>query len=165
MEIEVKFRVNFDEIKKKIETLGAHFSHFEEQEDVYFKVSRPKLLRVRAIHNLNEYYITYKEIRDKRNEEFYEIEFKIENFQKAVEMFRGLGYEVEAVIKKKRWVYKLNDVTFELNRVEKAGDFLDIEVIAEDPEEAKRKIWEVAKKLGLKEEDVEPRLYIELINE
>ncbi|MFA4662921.1 class IV adenylate cyclase [Pyrococcus kukulkanii] len=165
MEIEVKFRVNFDEIKKKIEALGAHFSHFEEQEDVYFKVSRPKLLRVRAIHNLNEYYITYKEIRDERNEEFYEIEFKIENFQKAVEMFRGLGYEVEAVIKKKRWVYKLNDVTFELNRVEKAGDFLDIEVIAEDPEEAKRKIWEVAKKLGLKEEDVEPRLYIELINE
>ncbi|AFK22625.1 class IV adenylate cyclase [Pyrococcus sp. ST04] len=164
MEIEVKFRVDLDKIKEKLESLGVIFSHFEDQEDVYFRVPRPKLLRVRAIHNMKKYYITYKEIMDERNEEFYEVEFEVGNFNKALEMFKRLGFEVEAVIKKKRWVYKLNDITFELNRVEKAGDFLDIEVIAENPEEAKKKIWEVARKLGLSKEDVEPRLYIELIS-
>ncbi|AEC52451.1 hypothetical protein PNA2_1535 [Pyrococcus sp. NA2] len=163
MEIEVKFRVNFEEIKKKIEELGAEFKGAEEQEDVYFELPKPKLLRVRAIHNLGKAYITYKEILDERNEEFYELEFEVEDFKKATEMFKRLGLKVQGVIKKKRLIYKLNDVTFELNRVEKAGDFLDIEVISEDVESAKRRIWEIAKRLGLREEDVEPRLYIELI--
>jgi len=62
-------------------------------------------------------------------------------------------------------VYRLGNVTFELNRVEGLGDFLDIEVISDNVEDAKREIWKVARGLGLKEEDVEPRLYQELIKE
>ena len=42
---------------------------------------------------------------------------------------------------------------------------MDIEVISENVEKAKREIWEAAKKLGLKEENVEPRLYQELMKD
>ncbi|BAA30109.1 class IV adenylate cyclase [Pyrococcus horikoshii] len=164
MEIEVKFRVNFEDIKRKIEGLGAKFFGIEEQEDVYFELPSPKLLRVRKINNTGKSYITYKEILDKRNEEFYELEFEVQDPEGAIELFKRLGFKVQGVVKKRRWIYKLNNVTFELNRVEKAGDFLDIEVITSNPEEGKKIIWDVARRLGLKEEDVEPKLYIELIN-
>ncbi|AEH24622.1 class IV adenylate cyclase [Pyrococcus yayanosii] len=165
MEVEVKFRVNLEDIKKRLEGIGAKFSHYEFQEDIYFSIPRPKLLRVRAVHNNGKAYLTYKEIRDERNGEFYEVEVEVENFEKTVEILRRLGFEVEVIVRKHRWVYKIGDITFELNRVEGAGDFLDIEVIDDDVHRAKEKIWTVARRLGLGEEDVEPRLYTELLSE
>jgi len=163
MEIEVKFKVLFDEVKEKIETLGAELVREEIQEDLYFVVPLPNLLRIRRIVNSGEAILGYKEIKDDRNEEFDEIEVKVEDFDKTREILKRLGFKEDIWVKKHRYVYKLGNITFELNRVEGLGDFLDIEVISEDVEKAKREIWEVAKKLGLKEEDVEPRLYQELI--
>ncbi|USS40688.1 class IV adenylate cyclase [Thermococcus aggregans] len=163
MEIEVKFKVLFDEIKEKIEGLGAELVREEIQEDLYFAVPLPNLLRIRRIANTGEVILGYKEIKDERNEEFDEIEVKVEDFEKTREILKRLGFKEDIWVKKHRYVYRLGNVTFELSRVEGLGDFLDIEVISEDVEKAKREIWEVAKKLGLKEEDVEPRLYQELI--
>ncbi len=88
---------------------------------------------------------------------------EVSDFETTVEILRRLGYREDVWVKKHRLVYRLGEVTFELNRVEKLGGFLDIEIITEDVEEAKRKIWEIAEKLGLKREDVEPRLYQELM--
>ncbi|WP_457741751.1 class IV adenylate cyclase [Thermococcus sp.] len=166
MEIEIKFRVNFGEIKEKIESLGASFVREEIQKDVYFNVPLPKLLRVRIIENLKRSFLTYKEIKDLgRNEEFDELEVEVSDFDVTVEILKRLGFDEDVTVKKRRLVYQLGNVTFELNDVEGLGGFLDIEVISNDVEEAKRKIWEVAKLLGLSEKDVEPRLYQELIRE
>ncbi|WP_297068549.1 class IV adenylate cyclase [Thermococcus sp.] len=164
MEIEVKFRVDFDRMRAAIEGLGAEFIHEEVQEDLYFLLPYPQLLRVRRISNLDRSFLTYKLIKDPgRNEEFDELEVEVSDFETTVEILRRLGYREDVWVKKHRLVYRLGEVTFELNRVENLGDFLDIEVITEDIEEAKRKIWEIAEKLGLKREDVEPRLYQELM--
>ncbi len=164
MEIEVKFRVDFDRMRAAIEGLGAEFIHEEVQEDLYFLLPYPQLLRVRRISNLGRSFLTYKLIKDPgRNEEFDELEVEVSDFETTVEILRRLGYREDVWVKKHRLVYRLGEVTFELNRVEKLGDFLDIEIITEDVEEAKRKIWEIAEKLGLKREDVEPRLYQELM--
>lgn len=164
MEVEVKFRVDFEDIKSRLESLGALLVRTEEQEDLYFSVSPPVLLRIRRITNLKRSFLTYKHINDPgRNEEFEEIEVEVSSFEKIREILRRLGFKEWVWVKKHRLVYKLGGVTFELNRVHGVGDFLDIEVISENPENAKRKIWEVAKKLGLSENDVEPRLYTELI--
>lgn len=166
MEVEVKFRVDFEDAKQKIESLGAAFVREELQEDIYFSLPLPKLLRVRKLGNLGKAFLTYKEIKDPgRNEEFDEIEVEVSDFDRTVEIFRRLGFKEDIVVKKKRLVYRLGDVTFELNDVEGLGGFLDIEVISEDVNDAKRKIWEVARELGLSEEDVEPRLYQELLRE
>ncbi|WP_297468546.1 class IV adenylate cyclase [Thermococcus sp.] len=166
MEVEVKFRVDFEKIKPKIESLGASFVGEELQEDVYFSLPFPKLLRVRKIENLGKSFLTYKEIKDPgRNEEFDELEVEVSDFHTTVEILRRLGYKEDVTVRKRRLVYRLDGITFELNDVEGLGGFLDIEVISEDVEGAKRKIWEVAKRLGLSEKDVEPRLYQELIHE
>ncbi|USG99043.1 class IV adenylate cyclase [Thermococcus argininiproducens] len=165
MEIEIKFRVDFNEIRKKIENLGARLIREEVQEDLYFSVPLPRLLRIRHVINLGEVILGYKEIQDEKNEEFEEIEVKIEDFEKMKEILTRLGFGEDVWVKKHRLVYKLNEVTFELNKVENLGDFLDIEVIGEDVEEAKGKIWEIAQKLGLKDSDVESRLYQELMRE
>ncbi|ALV62146.1 Adenylate cyclase [Thermococcus sp. 2319x1] len=165
MEVEVKFRVLFDETKKKIEKLGAELVREEVQEDLYFDIPLPNLLRIRRIVNTGEIILGYKEIKDQKNEEFDEIEVEVKDFDKIREILRRLGFKEDVWVKKHRHVYRLGNVTFELNRVEGLGDFLDIEVISDDVEEAKRKIWEVARELELKEEDVEPRLYQELIKE
>ncbi|NJF25967.1 class IV adenylate cyclase [Thermococcus sp. Bubb.Bath] len=166
MEIEVKFRVDFDEIRKRIESLGASFAREELQEDIYFSIPLPNLLRVRGIANLGKAFLTYKRIEDPgRNEEFDELEVEVSDFDITVEILKRLGFEEDVVVKKRRLVYKRGDVTFELSEVEGLGDFLDIEVLSDDVGYAKRKIWEIAGKLGLGEEDVEPRLYQELIQE
>ncbi|WP_297437771.1 class IV adenylate cyclase [Thermococcus sp.] len=164
MEVEVKFRVDFNSVMRRIERIGAEFVHEEIQEDLYFLLPYPQLLRVRRISNLGRSFLTYKLIKDPgQNEEFDEIEVEVSDFETTVEILRRLGYEEDVWVKKYRRVYRLGDVTFELNRVENLGDFLDIEVITEDVAEAKRKIWETAEMLGLSRADVEPRLYQELM--
>ncbi|WP_297474881.1 class IV adenylate cyclase [Thermococcus sp.] len=166
MEIEVKFRVDFERMRRRIESIGASFLREEIQEDVYFSVPLPELLRVRGISNLGRAFLTYKRIVDPgRNEEFNELEVEVSDFDTTVEILKRLGYEEDVVVRKRRLVYRLGDVTFELSEVEGLGGFLDIEVISDDVEGAKRMIWEVAEKLGLTENDVEPRLYQELIRE
>jgi len=166
MEVEVKFRVDFEELKRRIEAIGASFLREEIQEDVYFSIPLPELLRVRHVSNLGRTFLTYKRIADPgRNEEFEELEVEVSDFETAVEILKRLGYEEDVVVRKRRLVYRLGDVTFELSEVEGLGGFLDIEVISDDVEKAKRVIWETAGKLGLTERDVEPRLYQELIRE
>ena len=166
MEVEVKFRVEFERMKAKIESLGARFIREELQEDVYFSVPFPTQLRVREIPNLGEAFLTYKEIKDPgRNEEFDEIEVGVSDASKTREILKRLGFKEDVTVRKRRLVYRLDNVTFELNDVEELGGFLDIEVISDDVEEAKKKIWEMAGRLGLSEKDVEPRLYQELLKE
>ncbi|WP_010480328.1 class IV adenylate cyclase [Thermococcus zilligii] len=166
MEIEIKFRVTLDEIREKIESLGASFIREEAQEDLYFSLPYPLLLRVRRIANLGKAFLTYKVINDPgRNEEFEELEVEVSDFDTTVEILRRLGFREDVVVRKRRLVYRLKDVTFELNEVEGLGSFLDIEVIGDDADRAKEIIWETARKLGLGEGDVEPRLYQELMRE
>lgn len=166
MEVEIKFRVDFDKTKQRIEDIGASFVHEELQEDLYFSLPLPNLLRVRRIANLGKAFLTYKFIKDPgRNEEFDELEVEVSDFNTTVEILKRLGFKEDIWVKKRRLVYRLGDVTFELNDVEGVGAFLDIEVMSDDIENAKQRIWEVAKKLGLGEKDVEPRLYQELLKE
>ncbi len=166
MEVEVKFRVDLEAIREKIESLGASFVREELQEDIYFSIPLPNLLRVRGVPNIGKAFLTYKRIEDPgRNEEFDELEVEVSEFNTTVEILKRLGFEEDVVVKKRRLVYRLGDVTFELNDVEGLGGFLDIEVISDDVRYAKGRIWEVAKKLGLGRENVEPRLYRELIME
>ncbi|NJE31154.1 class IV adenylate cyclase [Thermococcus sp. 18S1] len=166
MEIEVKFRIDFNQARAAIESLGADFVREELQEDLYFSLHPHELLRVRRISNLGRSFLTYKRIADPgRNEEFDEIEVEVSDFDGIVEILKRLGFREDIWIRKRRLVYQLDGVTFELNEVEGLGAFLDIEVISDNVEEAKRRIWEIAGRLGLTEEDVEPRLYQELIRE
>ncbi|WP_148882196.1 class IV adenylate cyclase [Thermococcus aciditolerans] len=166
MEIEVKFRIDFNQARAAIESLGADFVREELQEDLYFSLPPHELLRVRRISNLGRSFLTYKRIADPgRNEEFDEIEVEVSDFDGTVEILKRLGFREDIWIRKRRLVYRLDGVTFELNEVEGLGAFLDIEVISDNVEEAKRRIWEIAKRLGLTEDDVEPRLYQELIRE
>jgi len=166
MEIEVKFRVDFDSIRRAIESLGATFVREELQEDLYFSIPLPELLRVRRIRNLDRSFLTYKRIDDPgRNEEFEEVEVEVSDFEKTRLILKRLGFGEELWVRKRRLVYRLGEVTFELNEVEGLGAFLDVEVISGNVDEAKRMIWDVAGKLELGREDVEPRLYRELLRE
>ncbi|MCD6373012.1 MAG: class IV adenylate cyclase [Thermococcus sp.] len=166
MEIEIKFRVDFNEVRRRIASLGATFVREEIQEDLYFSLPFPELLRVRRIVNLGRSFLTYKLITDPgRNEEFDEIEVEVSDFEKTREILKRLGFKEDVWVGKRRLVYRLGNVTFELSEVEGLGAFLDIEVLSDDIGAAKQKIWEIAEKLGLTEKDVEPRLYQELIKE
>ncbi|MDI3475742.1 MAG: adenylate cyclase, class 2 [Thermococcaceae archaeon] len=166
MEVEIKFRVNLEDITTKLKRLGASFVREEFQEDLYFSLPLPNLLRVRRITNLGKVFLTYKFIKDPgRNEEFEELEVEVSDFDTTVEILKRLGFKEDVWVRKRRLVYKLYDATFELSDVEGLGAFLDIEVMSEDVKYAKRRIWEIAEKLGLSEKDVEPRLYQELMKE
>ncbi|RLC28110.1 MAG: class IV adenylate cyclase, partial [Deltaproteobacteria bacterium] len=116
MEVEVKFRVDFNSARRAIESLGATFIREEIQEDVYLSVPLPELLRVRRISNLNRSFLTYKRIADPgRNEEFDEVEVEVGDFETTLEILRRLGFREDVWVKKRRLVYRLGDVTFELS--------------------------------------------------
>jgi adenylate cyclase class 2 len=119
MEVEVKFRVDFNSARRAIESLGATFIREEIQEDVYLSVPLPELLRVRRISNLNRSFLTYKRIADPgRNEEFDEVEVEVGDFETTLEILRRLGFREDVWVRKRRLVYRLGEVTFELNEVE-----------------------------------------------
>lgn len=166
MEIEIKFRVEFEDIRRKIEGFGVLFIREEVQEDFYFFFFFFNFFCVRKIFNFGKVFLMYKFIQDfGRNEEFDEFEVEVFDFEIIVEIFKRLGFEEDVWIRKRRFVYKFDDVIFELSDVEGLGVFFDIEVMSKDVEYVKRRIWEIVEKFGFSEKDVEFRFYQEFLKE
>jgi adenylate cyclase class 2 len=158
MEIEVKIRVkSIEDFEKRIEP--ASFLREEEQKDTYFKVPEGELLRVREIGNGGAF-LGHKRIRDGENTLFDEVEARVEDGEKVVDILKSLGFEELVAIKRCRRIYEQDGITMELNKVKGIGDFVDFEIISEDASE-KERILELIKKLGYLG-DIEPRLYTEL---
>jgi len=162
MELEVKIRVpSLEDFEA-----GLGFAEFlgeERQVDTYFRMPERELLRVRVVDGKGAV-LGHKAIRDEANTEFDETECGVSDGEVMMEILRRLGYMEWVTIEKERRTYRHGDVTFELNRVRHLGDFVDIEIMTDDPGQ-RRRIMEMVRQLGYSEEDVEPRLYSELLLE
>ena len=127
IEVEVKAKINsFDEIKDKLNDLGAIKVKTEHQEDRYFNspvvdfAKSDEALRIRETkteesHNL---FITYKGPKiDSKSKTREEVEMKIEDAEKCSRIFENLGFkEVRTVIKDREY-YSLKNFEISLDNV------------------------------------------------
>ena len=153
IEVEVKAKIeNFEDMKKKLENLGAIKSKKEFQEDIYFNspivdfAKSDEALRIRTTkeNNNTNIFITYKGP-------------KIDSESKTRE-------EIE-IVKKNRQYYKYKKFEISLDDVEGLSPYMEIEIALEDGTDysiAQEKIFELFAKLGITD-GFERTSYLELL--
>ncbi len=164
-EIEVKVPVDLQEAQRKIKEKGGKFRKKVNQKDLYFKTSdeEREILRVRKTDGKT--ILGYKGIEKSDNSVFNELEVEVIDSDKMIDILDNLGFEEKVEIQKDRWYYDLDGVTLELNDIEDLGSYLDFEVISDDEDKAKEKIYGAMNELDYSKDDIEPRLYYELLEE
>jgi predicted adenylyl cyclase CyaB len=170
IEIEIKARVeDREEVKEKIASIGD-FIREEHQEDLYFDppfgnfVKSGEVLRIRKTSRKNT--LTYKKKRsDEKARIRIEHEAKVESGDEVAEILEDLGFIQIAKIRKEREIYNAGDCEVELDMVENLGNFVEVEILIpedEDITKGKEKIFELLKRIGIPEENIEEKPYLEL---
>lgn len=175
IEVEVKAKIeNFDDMKKKLENLGAIKSKKEFQEDIYFNspivdfANTDEALRIRTTeeNEKNNIFITYKGPKiDSKSKTREEIEIKIEDSEKCSKIFQHLGFTKVRAVRKNRQYYTYKNFEISLDDVEGLEPYMEIEISLEDGNdysEAQEKIFELFSKLGITD-GFERTSYLELL--
>jgi adenylate cyclase class 2 len=98
-----------------------------------------------------------------------EVEFAVSDAAAFREFAQRLGFRPFAVKRKKSEKFALGRASIGLNEVDPLGNFIEVEILLEDgaPEEeqalAKAEVRGVLANIGIPEEKIEPRLYIDMI--
>ncbi len=168
MEVEVKFKAD-ESVEEKIKEI-AKFVCEKFEEDLYFNSpvrdfrKSDEALRIRRDDEGVK--ITYKGPKiDKETKTREEVEIKVDDYEKAVELLSRLGFVTVRKVAKRRRIYSIEDVTICFDDVEGLGTFVEIEVKSDDLESAKRKVFEVAKRLGFDPSNSIRKSYLELLEE
>ena len=177
IEVEVKAKIkSFDEMREKLEEIGAIKVKTERQEDRYFNspvkdfAQTDEALRIRETlsdekHNL---FITYKGPKiDKKSKTRQEVEMEIEDADKCSSIFEFLGFnEVRTVIKDREY-YKFENYEISLDNVHGLDPYMEIEISLDDGSdysEAQVSIFKLFEKLGITD-GFERTSYLELLEE
>jgi predicted adenylyl cyclase CyaB len=97
-----------------------------------------------------------------------EIEFEVSDAHAFYQFADRFGFEPFVVKRKQARIYQIGQAQVELNQVEHLGHFVEIEILCEQENEVPVARVEVARlltRLGLEAAAVEPRPYIELLQE
>ncbi len=166
MEVEIKFRADED-VEDRIRGI-AEFVCEKVEEDVYFNSpvrdfrKSDEALRVRR--DGNGVWLTYKGPKvDSETKTREEIEIEVGDYRKALEILSRLGFRVLRKVVKRRRIYRYGEVTICFDDVEGLGKFVEIEVKSDDLDSAKRRVFEVAKLLGLDPSDSIRESYLEML--
>ncbi len=178
IEVEKKCRLqNPDRILKFLEE-KAVFKKENRKEDIYYikrtsttdektLTTADKIFRIR--YSNNKYYVTFKEKIVADGAEINdEEEFEIEDAVQFKKFANYIGFEklVEKVKEVKLFSYR--DISLEYNYLHKLGYFLEAEVICENNAEVQTAINiinQVFDELAIDKNDIEEKMYIELLLE
>lgn len=138
VEVEIRARVNdSNKIKKALERIGATFLKSENQSDRIFGISKflnsENMIieggisaRIREVNNKAT--LEFKEILRQKGEGI-ELSCEVSSSDLAEKLLKKLDFEEAFTIKKIRDSYSYKDFTICLDRVEKLGNFIEIEKI------------------------------------
>lgn len=171
IEVEVKARIDsFEEMKKRLDKLGAIKTKTEFQEDIYFASpivdfgETDEALRVRTTDN--DIFITYKGPKlNSKAKTRKEVEMSIESADKAKDIFTEIGFKEARIVRKNRQYYSYENFEISLDDVEGLPPYMEIEIALDDGEDystAQNKIFELFEKLGITE-GFERTSYMELL--
>jgi len=168
MEVEIKARIkDLDSFRNKLSSIGASIISEISQEDHYFYPKNKKksnfVLRVRSTNDKHQ--LVYKAFTD-RDGVWDELSTSIDKPNQAIKILLNSGFREIVFIKKKREEFKLNDLEINLDQFDEPkdfGDWIEAEVITDNPKEGKDKIKELFNQLGIKDKDFVHKGYPEII--
>lgn len=171
IEVEVKAKINsFQEMKEKLNKIGAVESKNEFQEDIYFAspivdfAKTDEALRIRTTNN--DIFITYKGPKlNKEAKTRKEVEMSIESASKAKDIFEEIGFKEVRTVRKNRQYYTYENFEISLDDVEGLSPYMEIEISLNDGKdysEAQNSIFELFKKLDITD-GFETTSYLELL--
>jgi adenylate cyclase class 2 len=168
LEVETKFISPGNErVESALRELGATLVSDEEAEDVYFRHpckdfgKSDEALRLRKKQGESE--LTYKGPRMKTGsaKAREEITLKTTDPLSVQRIVERLGFVEFMTVKKKRKTFVYEKILIAVDVVDELGEFIELELITEEPNRASVLIEEMRSSLGLKE--VEPRTYLEMV--
>lgn len=175
IEIEIKAKIDDkNDALNKIKSLGATYSHSEEQEDIYFNApdkdyrETDEALRIRLVPTDNEIkkILTYKGPKiDSKSKTRKEIEVEISDLDKMTDILIALGFKPSAIVSKVRRIFYYDEYTITLDKLEKIGYYMEIECVSDsedDIEQTRNNIMDLFKKMDITS-GFERRSYLELL--
>lgn len=165
MEIEIRTKLNnYKEIKKNITNLGAKKISKGIEIDKYFssielckKLGYSFVVRIRK--KGKRYILTVKSAKKKIDGVWEEYEVSIQNPETYLSMFKLMGLEKVIDIKKKRETFKFKNFIINIDKFQKWGTYLEIELIS-SRRINKKDLLKLATDLGIKKEDIFEKGYI-----
>ncbi len=171
MNYEIELKGYYDdenELRRKLESLGAVFVDKIEEEDIYFShpsrdfAETGEAFRIRK--SGNDFRFTYKGPRQSGGIKIREeIEFSVGDYSAAYAMLEKLSFMPRGRVKKVREIFTYSDFTICLDDVEEVGKFIEIEKIGSDKSLIEKEIFLIAEKLGISR--IEKRSYLTMLME
>jgi adenylate cyclase class 2 len=170
LEIEVKTRADHLPVKEQLSAMGAVFVGVQHHCDTYFNApdrdfaKTDEALRIRSVDGRSV--MTYKgkklDTLSKTREEF---ETPVDGgITRSILL--ALGFYESGIVKKTREVYRFENMTICLDKVEGLGEFMEVEIVAESNIETHRKqIFSFLANFGIREEDSIRTSYLEMVLE
>lgn len=172
-EVELKARLSNPEA---VEAEAARLGSLQKEvfkEDVYF---RPKgdrsavpASRFRLRREAGQAVVNFKQkVVQDGAEVNHETEFGVDNAHAFFAFANRFGFEPFVVKRKTSRVYRVERASLEINEVEHLGHFIEIEILCEKESEipfARTEIARLFTQLGLPAEALEPRFYIDMIQQ
>ena len=166
-EIELKaYYDNEEELRSKLESLGAVSVSKLEEEDVYFSHPSRNFAETGEAFRLrksgHDFCFTYKGPRHSSGIKIREeIEFSVGDYSAAYAMLEKLSFIPRGKVKKVREIFAYSDITICLDDVEEVGKFIEIEKIGSDKSAIEQEILLIAQKLGISR--LEKRSYLTML--
>lgn len=143
LEVEVKVKVDIVRIEPQLKALGFIKGSSVYERDSYFNGTHKdlkeedKALRIREYRNLDtdktKYIINFKgPKKDDITMTREETEFEIPSYEHGEIMLNGLGFYVAGGVEKVRTYYNIGNLTCCLDRVTNLGEFMELEIMAEE---------------------------------
>lgn len=143
LEVEVKIKVELDKVKNRLEGLGFIKGTSVYEKDVYYNSefknlkSEDKALRIREYKDLDNgtsrFVLNFKGPKiDKTTMSRQETEFEIPSFEDGDSILNGLGFFKAGNVEKTRTYYNKEKTECCLDSVKNLGEFLEIEIMAEE---------------------------------
>jgi adenylate cyclase class 2 len=187
-EVELKVRADHEAVRESIGALDAEFRGTIEQDDTYYDAPHKdfgetdealRVRRERIVETAGESgtesedrtetaVLTYKgPLVDSESKTRREIETDVGDGNAIEEALAALGFEPAATVSKTRSIYAAakEEWTLVCDRVEGLGEFLEVELEAEEDriETARERVYDVLEDLGLDPENGTRTSYLEML--
>ena len=166
VEIEMRFKTE-EGTEKALQESGAEFIEETEQKDTYLKFGKDEERRVviRFRDKQGKKFLTYKGSSVlEQDTAWQEWEEEIKDPESLQKLMLSNGFVEVVKINKKRKTYKLDGFEINIDDVENLGNFVEVEIHAEDAEHGKEKIINfVTQTLKIPEENIVQKGYVKLM--
>ncbi len=175
-EIEIRFQIDStmkDSIHNSLLQIGWVSREVMNQADTYFcakyymdnKITSdcPYVVRTRESEQCST--LTYKSFQGNTDGGWIEIESGVNDISAIKEILRNIGQIDYLLISKQRLSGMVDDIEVNIDYIDNLGLFVEMEIFDQNVNLGRRKLLSLAEKIGLSEENIETRGYVQLMEE